>query len=96
MVMFLRLRTPPAKPHAPAPVEIAMAKVQKGAIPVYVNGLGTVTPLATVTVLTRVDGQIMKVNYTEGQMVPEGFDLLDIDSRPYAAQLTHGAGSTRT
>ena len=48
-----------------------MAKAQKGAIPVYVNwALGTVTPLATVTVLSRVDGQIMKVNYTEGQNSP--------------------------
>ena len=86
------LRKPPVVPHAPLPVEIALTKVQKGAIPVYVNGLGTVTPLATVTVLSRVDGQIMKVNYTEGQIVPEGFALLQIDPRPYAAQLTTAQG----
>jgi multidrug efflux system membrane fusion protein len=92
LIVFLRLQTPPVKPHAPAPVEIAMAKAQKGAIPVYVNALGTVTPLATVTVLSRVDGQIMKVNYTEGQRVPEGFVLLEIDSRPYDAQLTTAQG----
>jgi multidrug efflux system membrane fusion protein len=92
LIVFRLLRTPPVQPHAPAPVEIAMTKAQKGAIPVYINGLGTVTPLATVTVLSRVDGQIMKVNYTEGQMVPEGFVLLEIDPRPYAAQLTTAQG----
>jgi multidrug efflux system membrane fusion protein len=92
LLVYRHLRTPPAIPHAPLPVEIALTKVQKGAIPVYVNGLGTVTPLATVTVLSRVDGQIMKVNYTEGQIVPEGFALLQIDPRPYAAQLTTAQG----
>jgi multidrug efflux system membrane fusion protein len=92
LLVYLRLRAPAVKPTAPPPVEIAMTKARKGAIPVYVNGLGTVTPLATVTVLSRVDGQIMKVNYTEGQMVPEGFVLLEIDPRPYAAQLTTAQG----
>jgi len=92
LLVYLRLRTPPVIPHAPAPVEIALAKAQKGAIPVYVNGLGTVTPLATVTILSRVDGQITKVNYTEGQIVPQGFVLLQIDSRPYDAQLTTAQG----
>jgi multidrug efflux system membrane fusion protein len=92
LIVFLRLRTPPAKPHAPPPVEIAMAKAQKGAIPVYVNGLGTVTSLATVTISSRVDGQIVKVNYTEGQMIPEGFVLVQIDSRPYDAQLKEAQG----
>ena len=93
LLVYLRLRTPPVIPHPPAPVEIAMTKVQKGAIPIYVNwALGTVTPLATVTVLSRVDGQIMKVNYTEGQVVPAGFMLLQIDSRPFDAQLTTAQG----
>lgn len=66
LIVFLRLRAPRVKPPAPSPVEIAMAKAQKGAIPAYVNALGTVTSLATVTVSSRVDGQIVKVNYTEG------------------------------
>ena len=93
LLVYLRLRTPPVIPHPPAPVEIAMTKVEKGAIPVYVNwALGTVTPLATVTVLSRVDGQIMKVNYTEGQIVPAGFVLLQIDSRPFDAQLATAQG----
>jgi multidrug efflux system membrane fusion protein len=91
LLVYLR-RAPAVKPPAPPPVEIAMIKAQKGAIPVYVNGLGTATPLATVTVLSRVDGQIMKVNYIEGQMVPAGFTLLEIDPRPYAAQLTMAQG----
>ncbi len=92
LLLYFRLRKPPVVPHAPAPVEIALAKVQKGSIPVYVNGLGIVTPLATVTVTSRVDGQIVKVNYTEGQMVPEGSVLIEIDPRPYAAQLAQAQG----
>lgn len=92
LLVYLRLRTQQVTAPPPPPVEIAMAKAQKGAIPVYVNALGTVTPLATVTVLSRVDGQIMKVNYTEGQRVPEGFVLLNIDSKPYDAQLTTAQG----
>jgi len=92
VLVFFRLRTPPVKPPAPPTVEIAMAKAQKGTIPVYVNALGTVTPLATVTISSRVDGQILKVNYIEGQMVPEGFVLIEIDSRPFVAQLKQAQG----
>jgi multidrug efflux system membrane fusion protein len=92
LLVFLRLRAPAVKPAAAPPVEIAMAEAQKGAIPVYINALGTVTPLATVTVLSRVDGQVMKVNYTEGQLVHAGFVLAEIDSRPFDAQLKVAQG----
>jgi multidrug efflux system membrane fusion protein len=58
---------------------------RKGDIGIYVNALGTVTPLYTVAVNSRVDGQIIKVFYKEGQMVNQGDPLIDIDSGPFEA-----------
>jgi len=59
---------------------------------IYVEALGTVTPVYTVTVTSRVQGQIMKVYYREGQTVRKGDPLLDIDPRPYEAALTQAEG----
>src|SRR5262249_15071432 len=56
------------------------------------NALGTVTPLATVMVKSRVDGQLMTVNYTEGEMVKTGDSLVEIDPRPFQAQLEQAEG----
>lgn len=72
------------------PVTIGTAK--KGDIGVYVQALGTVTPVYTVTVTSRVQGQIMNVFYREGQMVRKGDPLLDIDPRPYEAAVTQTEG----
>lgn len=65
---------------------------RKGDIGIYVNALGIVTPLYTVAVNSRVDGQITKVNYQEGQLVKQGDPLLDIDSTPFQAALLQAQG----
>jgi len=62
---------------------VGAATIALGDIRVIVNALGTVTPLATVTVQTQIDGQLMAVAFTEGQMVKKGDLLAQIDSRPY-------------
>lgn len=77
---------------SPGAVPVVTATARKGDIGVYVNALGTVTPVYTVTVTSRVQGQIMSVNYREGQMVHKGDLLLEIDPRPFQAQLTQAEG----
>jgi membrane fusion protein, multidrug efflux system len=66
-----------------APQTVGAATIATGNIRVIVNALGTVTPIATVTVQTQIDGQLMAVPFTEGQMVKKGDTLAQIDSRPY-------------
>jgi membrane fusion protein, multidrug efflux system len=73
-------------------VPVSTATVQKGDIGVYVSGLGTVTPIYTVSVISRVQGQIVAIHYKEGQMVRAGDPLVDIDPRPYEAALTQAEG----
>ena len=73
-------------------VPVVVATAQKGDLPVYFNGLGTVTAFNTVTVRSRVDGQIVKINFTEGQMVHQGDSLLEIDPRPFQVQLEQAEG----
>lgn len=73
-------------------VPVATGVVQKGDIGVYVEGLGAVTPINTVSVTSRVQGQIVAIHYREGQMVNRGDPLVDIDPRPYQAALTQTQG----
>ena len=77
---------------SPAAVSVQTATARQGSVGVYVNALGSVTPLSTVTVKTRVDGQLMSVNYREGEMVREGDLLAEIDPRPFQTQLTQVEG----
>jgi multidrug efflux system membrane fusion protein len=74
-------------------VPITTATVGQGPIGIYINALGTVTPVYTATITTRVDGQIVSVNYREGQMVHKGDVLIQIDPRPYQAALTQAQGT---
>ncbi|MFZ3215982.1 MAG: efflux RND transporter periplasmic adaptor subunit [Candidatus Acidiferrales bacterium] len=74
-------------------VPITTTTVTEGPIGVYINALGTVTPVYTATITSRVDGQIIGVDYREGQMVHKGDVLIQIDPRPYQAALTQGEGT---
>ncbi len=83
----------PARPSAENrvyPVDVAVAR--PGPMNLYLRELGTVTPLNTVTVHTRVDGQLIKVAFTEGQYVKEGQLLAEIDPRPFQVMLTGAQG----
>jgi membrane fusion protein, multidrug efflux system len=73
-------------------VPIVAVKSRRGAMPVYMNGLGTVTALNTVTVHSRVDGELTNVAYQEGQYVKEGDVLAQIDPRPFQVQLEQAQG----
>jgi membrane fusion protein, multidrug efflux system len=76
-----------ASTQAPAKVPVTSFEVKKADFPVHVYGLGVVSPFKTVTVKSRVDGQITKISFKQGQMVKEGDPLLEIDQRPYTAAL---------
>jgi multidrug efflux system membrane fusion protein len=73
-------------------VPVAVAPAVRGDIPVYLEGLGSVTPFYTVSVHTRVDGQLMNVYFKEGQFVNVGDVLLDIDPRPFQVMLEQAEG----
>jgi multidrug efflux system membrane fusion protein len=83
-----------AFPAAPAPSaghvqqaggaqSVGVATVGRGDIRVVLNALGTVTPIATITVVTQIDGQVISVPFTEGEIVNKGDTLAQIDDRPY-------------
>lgn len=73
-------------------IPVGVAQVKQGNIGIYINALGTVTPVYTVSVTSRVVGQLMEVHYKEGQIVHKGDLLAVIDPRPYQAALTQAEG----
>jgi multidrug efflux system membrane fusion protein len=77
---------------AGGPVSVAVVPALKQNIPYYLSGLGSVVPFNTVTVKSRVDGQLQKVHFTEGQFVREGDVLAEIDSRPFQVALEQMEG----
>jgi membrane fusion protein, multidrug efflux system len=84
-----------ARPDAPKSrfaVPVAATQAKLGDLPRYLSAIGTVTPLATVTVQSRVAGQIMSVDFREGQIVKQGQLLVQIDPRPYQVQLEQAQG----
>jgi multidrug efflux system membrane fusion protein len=89
---FLWPKSNKAAAAPPPPIPVVAATSHKGDIGVYYSGLGAVTPLATVTVKSRVDGQLMSVRYREGDTVHQGDLLVEIDDGPYQAALTQAEG----
>ena len=77
---------------ADRPVPVAVVPVQTKNMPIYLTALGTVTAYNTVTIRSRVDGQLMRVNFREGQSVRKGQLLMEIDPGPYKAALEQAQG----
>jgi membrane fusion protein, multidrug efflux system len=76
-----------------APIAVSAVRAESGDIAVRIPALGTVTPLATVTVKTQVTGQLQTIAFTEGQLVHKGQFLAQIDPRPYQAALDQAQGN---
>ncbi|HEY2646004.1 MAG TPA: MdtA/MuxA family multidrug efflux RND transporter periplasmic adaptor subunit [Candidatus Acidoferrales bacterium] len=83
---------PGARAGALGPVSVAVVPALKMDVPYYLSGLGSVTPFNTVTVKSRVDGQLQKVYFTEGQFVKAGDLLAEIDPRPFQVALEQMEG----
>lgn len=78
--------------NGPPPLAVGVAQVTQGDVPVTIDSLGTVTPLATVTVHPQVTGPLIKFDFTEGQMVKAGEVLAQIDPRPFQAAVDQAQG----
>lgn len=85
-------RPPGARFAMAGPVPVVVATAAKGDIDVVLRALGTVTPLAMVTVRSQISGTIVRLNFAEGQEVAKGAPLAEIDARPYEAQLAQAQG----
>lgn len=77
---------------ASAVTPVVAAQAETGNIGVYVTGLGAITPVYTVTIKSRVDGQLLNVHFKEGDLVNQGEPLIDIDPRPYTAVVEQTQG----
>ena len=83
---------PTGRFQSSGPMPVGTAKVAKGDMPIVLSALGTVTPLATVTVKTQINGQLIEVAFKEGQIVNKGDFLAQIDPRPYQVALEQAEG----
>jgi membrane fusion protein, multidrug efflux system len=89
-VIYKHDKKPPAK--TPPPITVSVTNAVKGNMDEVVWGLGTVTPVYTAMISPRVDGNLIQVNYTEGQMVKTNDPLAEIDPGPYQAMVTEAEG----
>jgi multidrug efflux system membrane fusion protein len=97
VVLWLVFRSGPQAPttgriQSGGPMPVGTATAEKGDMPVVLSGLGTVTPLAMVTIRTQINGQLIEVAFKEGQMVNKGDFLAQIDPRPYQVALEQAQG----
>jgi membrane fusion protein, multidrug efflux system len=94
IIAYLTLHngTKAARPTAPAPISVVTATSKAGDQPIYLTGLGSVVGFKTVTLRTRVDGELMRVAVSEGQMVSAGDLIAEIDPRPFQVQLEQAEG----
>jgi membrane fusion protein, multidrug efflux system len=99
-IFWLVLRPSTSKTAAPAsgrgassgPVTVVSATAQKGSVGVYLDAIGTVTPVYTASISSQVTGMVTQVHYREGELVRKGQSLIDIDARPYEATLMQAEG----
>jgi multidrug efflux system membrane fusion protein len=82
------------KPRAPGGIPVSVSKATVGDIAIFLDAIGTVTPVNTVTVTSRVSGEVTDVLYKEGQTVTKGDVLAIVDPRPYEALLVQAEGQT--
>ena len=99
-VLYLRSKQPVAAPPRGrngqnGPVAVSVATAVSGDVHVNIPALGTVTPLATVTVRTQIIGTLQRIFFTEGQLVHQGDALAQIDPRPYEAALQQMEGNLK-
>jgi len=87
-----RARSPAPRDRAARVVSVVTVPARSGDMPVYLDGLGTVTAISTVTVRSRVDGQLVSLGYREGQLVRQGDLLAQIDPRPFQVALQQQEG----
>ncbi|MGD0965754.1 MAG: efflux RND transporter periplasmic adaptor subunit [Candidatus Acidiferrales bacterium] len=97
VLVFVLVRHHEEAPRAPRPappgISVTSATAQKGDIGVYLDAIGTVTPVYTASITSEVTGLVVAVHYTEGQRVKRGDPLVDIDPRPYRATLLQAQGA---
>ena len=93
VLVWRHLETTKKVAPAPAKITVTSATAKKGDIGVYLDDPGTVTPVYTDSITSQVDGLVIAVHYTEGQLVSKGDPLIDIDSRTYRANLLQAQGA---
>ena len=88
-----KVSAPSGRRGVTGPITTAVATAQKGDIGVYLNAIGTVTPVYTASITSEVMGLVTQVHYREGQLIRKGEPLIDIDPRPFQAQLLQAQGA---